>query len=90
MFQTCMLLCLSQNNFRKTDKFNFYTALGSHMSMLEFLFPRMIGLFILGFMFGFVWIWFTFIADEDPGMVIFEDETELQEMCMNGLRRVKE
>lgn len=60
------------------------------MSMLEFLLPRMIGFFVLGFMAGFVWIWCTFIKPEDPGMVIFEDEAELQEMCMNGLRRVKE
>jgi hypothetical protein len=90
MFQTCMPLYLSQNNFRKTDNFNFYTALGSDMSMLEFLLPRMIGLFVLGFMAGFVWVWCTFINPEDPGMVIFEDEAELQEMCMNGLRRVKE
>jgi len=60
------------------------------MSMLEFLLPRMVGLFVFGFMAGFIWIWCTFIKPEDPGMVIFEDEAELQEMCMNGLRRVKE
>ena len=60
------------------------------MSMLEFLLPRLIGFFILGFMGGFVWVWFTFIKPEDPGFVIFENEAELQEMCMNGLRRVEE
>jgi len=90
MFQTCMPLCLSQNNFRKTDNFNFYTDLGSDMSMFEILLPRVIGFIVLGFMAGFIWVWCTFIKPEDPGMVIFEDEAELQEMCMNGLRRVKE
>jgi len=58
--------------------------------MFEFLFPRLIGFFILGFMGGFIWVWFTFIVESDPGLVNFEDEAELQEMCMNGLRRVKE
>jgi len=60
------------------------------MSMFEILLPRMIGLFIFGFMAGFIWVWCTFIKPTDPDMVIFESEAELQEMCMNGLRRVKE
>lgn len=60
------------------------------MSMFEFLLTRMVGLFALGIIFGFTWAWFAFIETEDPGLVIFEDEAELQEMCINGLRRVKE
>ena len=60
------------------------------MSMLEILLPRMVGLFAMGIIFGFTWAWFALIEDEDPGLVIFEDEAELQEMCMGGLRRVKE
>jgi len=30
------------------------------------------------------------LKKKDPGLVIFEDEAELQEMCIGGLRRVKE
>tara|TARA_R100000234_G_scaffold37753_1_gene22321 strand:+ start:259 stop:441 length:183 start_codon:yes stop_codon:yes gene_type:complete len=60
------------------------------MSVLEFLFPRVIGLFLFGLVCGFVWVWLTFIKPHDPGFVIFEDEAELQEMCISGLRRVKE
>ena len=60
------------------------------MSMLEFLLPRIVGLFALGIIFGFTWAWFALFEEKDPGLVIFEDEAELQEMCINGLRRVKE
>ncbi len=73
-----------------TDNFNFYTYLGSDMSMLEFLLTRMLGLFALGIIFGFTWAWFALVEEKDPGLVIFEDEAELQEMCIGGLRRVKE
>jgi hypothetical protein len=55
--------------------------------MLEILLPRMIGLFILGFMAGFIWIWCTFIKPEDPGIVTYEDDKEYRKY---GLRRVKE
>ena len=76
--------------FLVTNNFNFYTALVSDMSMFEFLLTRMVGLFALGIIFGFTWAWFALVEPEDPGLVIFEDEAELQEMCIGGLRRVKE
>ena len=44
----------------------------------------------MGIIFGFTWAWFALVEEKDPGLVIFEDEAELQEMCMGGLRRVKE
>jgi len=78
------------NHYSLTNNFNFYTALVFDMSMFEFLLTRMVGLFALGIIFGFTWAWFALVEEKDPGLVIFEDEAELQEMCIGGLRRVKE
>jgi len=45
--------------------------------------------FLVGFIAGFVLLWFAAIDDSDTGFVIFESEEELGEMCWSGLRNPK-
>lgn len=45
--------------------------------------------FLVGFIAGFVLLWFAAIDDSDTGFVIFESEEELDEMCWSGLRNPK-
>jgi hypothetical protein len=45
--------------------------------------------FLVGFIAGFVLLWFAAIDDSDTGFVIFESKEELDEMCWSGLRNPK-
>lgn len=45
--------------------------------------------FLVGFIAGFVLLWFAAIDDSDTDFVIFESEEELDEMCWSGLRNPK-
>jgi len=45
--------------------------------------------FLVGFIVGFVLLWFAAIDDSDTGFVIFESEKELDEMCWSVLRNPK-
>ncbi len=42
--------------------------------------------FLLGFIFGFIFIWFG-VPDDIDTFVIFESEEELQKACWEGLRK---
>jgi len=45
--------------------------------------------FLVGFISGFVLLWFAAIDDSDTDFVIFESKEELEEMCWSGLRNPK-
>lgn len=45
--------------------------------------------FLMGFVAGFVLLWFAAIDDSDTDFVIFESQEELQEICWSGLRNHK-
>ena len=45
--------------------------------------------FLVGFIAGFVLLWFAAIDDSDTDFVIFESKEEFEEMCWSGLRNPK-